>query len=230
MIQTPIPPGPPQEWLDAMKIIWGQAVHLLHQRGVYRMIRDMVMRNPALPKESVVFEWIAAGYVYTAAITVRRLVDLRRGTISLRRLLEDIAARPVGVTRAWFVDNYDPQLSEVLPGQGRSAADRDFDELAGAPEAHASADVVKADLNSLREAAAAIKRYTDEHLAHHSAQPTTPVPTYADLDAAIDTIAQVADRYARLLMVGRVMEPIVPEAMEAVFQVPWDHEAGPGRS
>jgi hypothetical protein len=93
------------------------------------MIRDMVLRNPALPKESVVYDWISTAYVYTAAMTVRRLVDLRKGTISLWRLLEQMLAGPAGVTRAWFVDKYDPRLREVLPGQDRSPADRDFDDL-----------------------------------------------------------------------------------------------------
>ncbi len=220
---------PPQEWLDDMKTIWAQAIELLHQRRVYRLIRDMVLRNPALPKESVVYDWINTGYVYTAAMTVRRLVDLRKGTISLRRLLERIAARPAGITRAWFVDKYDPRLRGILPGQDRSSADRDFDELTGACGSQASADVVKADREILCQAAETIKRYTDEHIAHHSAKPTAPPPTHTDLDAAIDTIAQIADRYARLLMMGGVMEPMVPEAMEAVFQVPWDPEAGRAR-
>ncbi len=162
---APMPAGPPQEWLDAMKTIWGQAIELLHQRRLYRLIRDMVLRNPALPKESVVYDWISTGYVYTAAMTVRRLVDLSKGTISLRRLLEQIAVKPTGITRAWFVEKYDPRLREVLPGQDRASADRDFDELTGACGPHASADVVKADCEILRQAAETIKRYTDEHLA-----------------------------------------------------------------
>ena len=138
-----------------MRIVWGQAVELLHQRRVYRLVRGMVLRNPALPKESVVYEWISSGYVYTAAMTVRRLVDVRKGTISLRRLLEQVATRPAGINRAWFVGRYDPRLREVLPGQDRSPADRDFDELAGVAGPYAPMEVVKADLTRLGQAAAA---------------------------------------------------------------------------
>jgi len=219
------PPEPPQVWLDDMKVIWNQAIHLLHQRRVYRRIWDMILKNPKLPKGSVVYEWIDTGYVYAAAMTVRRLVDLRRGTISLRRLLEQIAAQPAGISRVWFVGKYDPRLREVLPGQDRAAADRDFDELTGVCGPHVSADVVKWDCETLRLAASAIKDYTDEHLAHHSAAPPAPAPTYDDLDTAIDAITQIAGRYARLMMVGVVMEPTIQAALEAVFQVPWDPDA-----
>ncbi len=88
------------------------------------------------------------------------------------------------------------------------------------------ASVVKADFDKLCEAGATIQRYTHEYVAHRSAMPTPwLLVTYADLNAAFDAIARIADCYGRLLMVGGVTEPMTPEALEAVFQVLWDSEA-----
>lgn len=216
--------GPPREWLDAMRIIWDEAVELLDYRSVYRYIRELIRWNLRLPDDSLVYNWINASY-YATSMAVRRLVDPSKGTISLRHLLKWISRRPTGITRAWFVEASDPRSREVLPGQDRSSADLYFDELTGACGPHASAAVVKADLDKLCQAGETIQRYTHEYLAHRSARPTTWLVTYTDLNAAIEAIAQIADRYARLLKVGVVAEPPVPEELKTVFQVPWDPEA-----
>jgi len=225
---TSAPAGPPQEWLDAMRIIWEEAVELLDYRLVYRRIQDMIRRNPRLPNDSLVYKWINASYAYSTSMAVRRLVDPSRGTISLRRLLEQIANRPTGITRAWFVGTSD-RSKEALPVQDWSSADREFDELTGTRDPYASAAVVKADFDKLWQAGETIQQYTHEYLAHRSARPTTWLVTYGNLNEAIDAITQIADRYARLLKVGVVMVPPLPEDFLDVFRVPWDPEAARAR-
>ena len=225
MVQTLTPAGPPQEWLDDMRIIWDEAAELVDYRLVYRRVQDMIRRNPRLPRDSLMYNWVNASFAYATSMAVRRLVDPSKGTISLARLLKRIAKHPNGITRAWFVNTSDKRSKEVLPGRDRSLADRAFDELTGTPGPHTSAVVVKADHDHLCNGGATIQRYTHEYLAHRSARPTTWLVTYPDLNAAIDAVTQIADRYARLLKVGVVVETPLPEDFQAVFQIPWDPEA-----
>jgi hypothetical protein len=64
----------------------------------------------------------------------------------------------------------------------------------------------------------------DKRVAHLDyTKPIDPVPTYVDLDEAIDTLGSVFNKY-NVLLTGTAMlfmEPVIVDNWKAVFQVPW---------
>jgi hypothetical protein len=60
-------------------------------------------------------------------------------------------------------------------------------------------DLVRADLAKLDETGLIVERYVNETVAHAADQTTHEVPTFADLNAAIDTIGDLFKKYSSLL-------------------------------
>lgn len=218
--------SPLDQCRGAFETIKNELILLLEHRAMFRSVREMITRNPRLPEGSVVYEWLTLGYVHVATTSVRRQLDRRRDSISLWRLLGDLAGQASELTRARFVSQYPPEMRSPLPGKDRSVADRDFDEFAPNGGAHASRDLIVGLRDRLEASGDAIKSYIDEHVAHRAAQPSPLPVTYNDLDAAIDGVVDAANRCGRLLVgAGGIMEPTILEPWKEVFRVAWDPDA-----
>ncbi len=78
--------------------------------------------------------------------------------------------------------------------------DDEFDELAGAGGAHVDPDLVDQDRHELSKHSESIRRHVDKQLAHFEAlKSDATIPTFADLDVAIDALGSTFRKYARLL-------------------------------
>jgi hypothetical protein len=77
-------------------------------------------------------------------------------------------------------------------------------------------------------AAANVKAYVDEHIAHSDKRPRTPLPTFAELDAALDLIGELMSKYCLLLTAAGLPDvvPTIQNDWEAVFRQPWIPRAG----
>ena len=122
------------------------------------------------------------------------------------------------LTREYFVGLWSTQDEWRLRD-----AHRAFDALAGTEAKHLVARVPKEDLAVLRRDAAKIKIYVDEHVAHDAADPMADLPTFEDLNLAIDAIGSIFKKYANVLTAGTyvTLEPAIQENWKAVFERPW---------
>jgi hypothetical protein len=103
-------------------------------------------------------------------------------------------------------------------------ANRGFDEqFAGQVGDHFDPAIAEADLQLLAANAKAVRRYVDQHVAHADARPTAGLPTFAELDAAIDTIGKLFQKYANLLTASSwpILVPAIQHDWLAPFRVPW---------
>jgi hypothetical protein len=136
--------------------------------------------------------WLAALYYRDAALGIRRMVDGDRRTGSLKRLLQKMAEEPRALAGEWFL------------GDATGERRRDL-ELAFMAEAdtlkfgHLNPAVPRADLAALTEKTAGIKCYVDQHITHAQLDPHSAMPTPSDIDAALDLLAQLLDKYTLLL-------------------------------
>jgi len=119
-------------------------------------------------------------------------------TDSLVTILEDIAGRPDEL--------------KVPAHSGMQAADA------------ATIDPAKArdDVDRLKAAAAATKKYTNKYIAHLDRQPTVPVPTPLEIEQAVDLIGELLQKYTMLLTGADLKLGInVLFDWTVAFSVPW---------
>jgi hypothetical protein len=102
--------------------------------------------------------------------------------ISLASLLAEIAAEPERLTRERFVALYESPDFEPL---GQAAFDKHF---AGEAGDHIDPAIVQADLDELAQTAESVKRYVDRYIAHSDREGLETLPTFGDIDEAIDAI------------------------------------------
>lgn len=203
-------------WFDAA---YNDVVTVHFYRKLYRDVGSMVNANPAIQKPNSFYAFLAQGYVTLVLVIIRRQATKRDDSFSLARLLSDISKHPALVSRERFHRFY------AGKGFEEQQIDSDF-ESAGVEGGRASIDPasVLSDLAALAEATAPLKKYTDKTIAHIDKHKwTEAIPTFGDIDAAIDMLASICRKYSVLLRAEGIasFEPFIEPDWEDVFTVPW---------
>jgi AbiU2 len=78
-------------------------------------------------------------------------------------------------------------------------------------------------LHRLEEIGKPIKRYVDKRLAHTDEAELSEVPTYAELNAALDELGDLLKKYTSLLEAAALaaVSPIHQANWQQAFTVPW---------
>jgi hypothetical protein len=213
-------PAPPdskvEKWRRWLKEIDGEITTMWLNRDVWKTVNQLVSDNPILPP-SHFFEFMAQTYATAQAAAVRRQAEVSDRVVSLGTLLTEIAGDPQRLTRQRFVGAYDWGMQWM--------GDEAFDERFAGPGAD---DIdpgrVADDLVRLNEAAMRIKGYVDQHVAHYDrSRRLDEIPTFDNLDTAIDVLGDLLRRYILLLeQADRAMIAPVPQYdWLGPFRVPW---------
>jgi hypothetical protein len=139
------------------------------------------------------------------------------------RLIMDIRKGAAVLTQTWWVGTL------WSPGHPieRMEAERQWNtHFGGRVGDHLDPAIPTADAADLETAAAKVKRYVDENIAHTSAAPKEPAVTLelADVHEAMETVDRLFRRYYSLLKcAGRTTTttPIKQDDFYAPFRVPW---------
>ena len=188
-------------------------------RKIYNDVGAIVKSNPAISRPNVFYAFLAQGYVTPALVIMRRQVTDNKDSVSLARLLTDISKHPTEVSRTHFHSLY--AASDYTDGE----IDRDF-ETAGVESGRDFIDPasVLRDLATLQGMTHLVHKYTDKMVAHIDAHGwAMRIPTFDDLDVAIDTLAQFCDKYSVLLRGEGIAfsELAIEPDWQDVFTVPW---------
>jgi hypothetical protein len=206
-----------QRWQEDVSRISYEVVEMHHNRNVYRTVLAIAVEHGKLPP-SAFFLYLNATYGVTQVAAVRRQADVRRGTVSLARLLDQIKGEPQRLTRDGFVERFDPD--DIRAGFAK------WSELfAGRVRDYVDPALVKADLDELGAAAKQAKDWADDNVAHTGRERrVAKPPTLGELDGAIDTIGRVFERY-NLLLLGSSYHHLAPlgvrEDLDALFRQAW---------
>lgn len=216
-------------WREQLELITQETYRLHHYRQLWRELAEITQAANLAP--SVFFDALPVWYVSTQGAAVRRQLDRRRDSLSLIRLLEDIGRNSELVTR----DRHIAVWHEKARAAGGADADklgeglrlrdanRNFDRFAGAGRDTIDRALVSADVTELEQAGEVVKGYVDEAIAHMALTPKNSVPTYGDLDAAMDRIAELVQKYASLLNAEYLwgFEPAIQQDWKAPFRQAW---------
>jgi hypothetical protein len=183
-------------------------------RAVYREVGDIVRANSSLPPSSF-FTFLADTYATTQSIAVRRQSEVGSRVVSLGRILTEIADDPERLTREWYLAVRDADDAYI--------AGREFDDWAGEGGAHVRPETVRHDLDRLKAEVSTVTRYVDRALAHADQDSLDDLPTFEALDAAIDLLGGLFNKYTGLVRATSwaTLEPVAQDYWIGVFTEPW---------
>src|ERR1700737_3959058 len=193
------------KWKRWLKVLDDGVTALYHHRALWQEIAKTIDGNPAIPRTSAL-NMLHTMYAAAQAVAVRRIAEPGTRDISFGSLLGEIHDYALEITQKWWLSHYDDAWSRALGGY------RDWNNnFAGTTGTHLDAALVRADLGEMKPRVEPISRYVDKWLAHRDRRPPRNVPTFADLNRAIDCQGELLTRYTLLLMVAdrQVVAPLV---------------------
>jgi hypothetical protein len=214
-IPKPKPDSRRDKWIRWLGPIHEDLSALAINRMVWRTLTTIWReREPQLPP-SFIFDFFATTYAHAQASGVRRQVDHRDDVASLWRLLKEIEEHPEHLDHDWFVGRY--QWGDQWRG------DREFAALDPDGTGHIDSCEAKRDRERIVKVGEGIRDWVHKHVAHLSTTPSPTVPTFDELDTALDAMAEVFARWNCIFTgVDLVsVEPVPQYDFLAPLRVPW---------
>jgi hypothetical protein len=213
-----------RRWLD--EAITPDVHDIYLHRATYKRVQEIVVANERLPRDSYFWEYLEDTYATTQAVAVRRQAEPSTRVRSLGQLIKEVAENAQHVTRDFFVGMWvDPDDRDEIRRMGwTQIATSTWDEkFGGSVGEHLDPTIPLADLAALTETAASLKAFVDERIAHSDRRPRSPLPTFEDLDAAVDQIGELVVKYYLLFTAAGLVDlvPALQTDWEAVFRQPW---------
>ena len=201
-----------EQWVERIHRITNELYSVHHYRDLWRKLAE-ITSDANLPP-SLFFDALGVWYAATQAVAVRRQLDRRRDVVSLWRLLDEMARHPEVMTRDRHVALWD--------GDDARHANANFDRFSGGAD-QIAVDRIRADQRVLEATGESVKRYVDEAIAHTALVATPTIPTYDDLNVAIDIVAELVKKYASLLEAVMLwqFEPVITDDWQAIFRTAW---------
>lgn len=207
-----------ERWGNHLERIIQETYRTHHYRQLYRGLAE-ITQAADLPPSSI-FDAFGIWYITAQTASIRRQLDRTRGTVSLWRLLDDIARNPDVASRdrhvaVWLRNTAEPVVDEAHANFDRFAGGREHDQIA--------VRLVRADLDELRGVGEVVERYANEAVAHTTVDETRTVLTYVELNTAIDHIGELVKKYASLLKATILwqLEPVIQHDWKAPFRQAW---------
>ena len=151
-------------------------------------------------------------------MAVRRQTDMHPDSISLCKLLYDMCLHSECLTSSHHEELYKNHNSP--DGFGREV----FSKWCKEGETAINTEMIKEDSQTLNDNSALIKKSVNKHVAHHDKKGSDVLPTFDDLDRAIDTLGEIFNKY-REIITGNPLDQLVPEIQGddwlAPLRIPW---------
>ena len=213
-----VPPtsGDPRrdKWIQWLSAIDKDLTSLAINRMVWHAFTTVWRERKSPLPPSFLFAAIGNQYATTQAVGIRRQADRRRDVASLEALLRELVSHPQLVSRQFFVGRYE--------WGNQWLGDRQFSSLDPRGQGHLDPAIPAADQSELRKAATTATQWVDKHIAHLSVKPSTKVPTYSEIDQALEVMSRLFRRWTALLTgVDRDTEPAPQYDWLAPLRVPW---------
>lgn len=205
---SPAPPSRLAQWVSDLESIKQELFHIHHARAIWREVRDGLEANPDHSEPPYLWELMTEWYATSQSIAVRRQSYEKPGEVTLARLLKEIETASDTVTRDWYCSLYGPEQEWL------DQANVTFDRFAGPGGAHVSptwCSDLRANYTAQVEP---IKAYVNRRVAHTDAREVV-IPTFNDLNAAIDLLGVTLQEIHLLLKAASLM------TLEPAMQFDW---------
>jgi hypothetical protein len=190
-------------------------------RHAWQEVSGIIEQNGQLP-DSYWWEFMRDTYAVSQAVAVRRQADTHRDAASLGKLVAEIRDDSRRITREFWLglwSNPSDAFMQMEAERGWST------QYAGSVGEHLDPSIPAGDFDALTAAAAQVKAYVDQHVAHADASAVSKAVTLTlkDVHDAVDVIGRLFGKYYNLLTASTYLF-LVPEIhhdWKAIFRVPW---------
>lgn len=193
-----------KKWVRWLQQICEEITNLLVTKYVWDEVREIVKANPRIRVASVFYDWLTANYTAQIAAAIRRLTEVKTkwegayaDTISLGRMLDDIAKHPEVISKDYFIKRFNktPQLKNTAWPQQL------FEKFAEPGGAFISAPRIMKDFKRLKSMSQKINAFADQRLAHHDDPKCckSELPTYKEADEVIESLRKLTLKYLSLV-------------------------------
>jgi hypothetical protein len=173
--------------------VWSQIAELSLHRQFYRQVIRMA-QNAELPNSSF-WQYFHSTHLRSQAAGIRRQADAHKDVISLRRILEELHRDLCQITGPGWV---------AEPSDALTAAE------------------VAADIDRLVQGVSPVTELVDWRVAHMDRRSVAAPLTVTTVDAALDVLVAVFQRYARYLMSATVyFDVTITDDWQAIFRRAW---------
>ena len=205
-----------RRWRRWIKRLEPEVKELVVSMHIFTETRAIVAANREIQTPDEFHDWWSRNYAWAASVRVRQVCDVDPRSVSLVRLLKDIARTPGSITRRCFARPYRAEIQWV--------AERRFDTIAGKGAVRLPASVPAKDLKQLRQAESRIRVFVNKQVAHlDRMNRRRKLPKYSELHGAITLIERLYVKYERLLL-SRGPGKLLPTWLDdwrSVFRKPW---------
>jgi hypothetical protein len=214
-----------RRWLDgadgeANGKITNEVVAMHARRVPWRELTRLANRRDLPSPDSYWWEWVVDCYAVTQSIAIRRQLDQQTTAVSLGRILRELVDHPGAMTRELWLSSW-----EAKDDHDVWLANKQWDEkFASADEpAILNPALPTADLKALEEGGHRMRGYVDRHVAHLDRRGSEVVPTFNDIDDAVDLIGALFTRYHALLTASGYtqLEPAFQDDWAAPLRTAW---------
>ena len=201
-------------WIDP---IFKETQGVLIQRHIFVEVQGIIQANQDIRETpSSFWEFLRNGYVTLATMAVRRQIKIQNQSVSLARLLGELADTPEVFSRKRFKEEH----------PGSWGADRFFDKFSGEGALHIDPVPVKKDLSDLKSIARDLEAFADQRIAHLDKRTLAGSPvtvTFDELDQCLNTLEELTLKYYRLFTAHSISDilPAWQYDWTAIFEIPW---------
>ncbi len=216
------------KWLRWLKELDIGIYELLYSKYLYNEVRQIIQSNPKIQTDGYFYEWLSIAYSKSASINVRKMIDTRSDVISLGRLLTEIIYNPDVINferfESYSTADYDGknEVELMFLESRKKQARKEYEEFSGDCFPNIDPQIVRHDLDSLKSKCEPIKKYVDKLVAHRDKSIFRNIPTYNDLDNAIESIYVYYKKYTHLIRGIPYDIDIIPQwNWREIFTHPW---------
>lgn len=191
---------------------------LFSSRAFYREYLEIINGNPRLSNGNHFLTWVANNYLYSAAMSLRRLLDRRSDTISIYKLLDALQSNNYLLTKTHYISRF------ISDGSSRDLAELSYAKITGSSHARGlNLQKLRDQLDSFSANWERLKTYIDERIAHDARTPSQELPTIHDLDICINGAAEVMKTIIAFMTFRSIIsfEPIIQYPWREIFSFPW---------
>ena len=214
-----------QKWEKWLETIRYEVMDLVRSKHIFWKLGDIVKNNPKIQKPNLFYKFAGDTYFAYAVMGIRRQIKPHKDSISFAGLLPEMVETPCVLSRERFVALYEKD--------SQYEANHDFGQFAREDAEYIDPDVVQQDLEKLKELGDEVIALADKQIAHYDKQPVKKVPSFGKLDACIDFLAELTEKYWLLFKAESLVDLLVMPTVDywdEIFRQPWIPTDTPNKS
>ena len=182
-----------KKWCRWLETILADVQQLLITQEIYQGVSDIYNGNPNLHKPSAFWGWLLNVYVENVSIGIRKQLDVKPPSISLKRLLRAICDHPEVLSRERYI---------TMTRESKMRADllnREFDRHSGKNQDHIDASKVKEDIDLIEAMAHKVKEFVDKRIAHSDEKAPESLVSIEDINKCLPVYDNLVKKYYSIL-------------------------------